>query len=74
MIPPFIGLYLGKLMKMDPVVLIGAICGARSANAAIGAVTDAAESSSPAVGFTVPYAIANVLLTVWGPVIVGIIH
>jgi hypothetical protein len=25
-------------------------------------------------GFTVPYAIANVLLTVWGPVIVGIMH
>ncbi len=72
MIPPFIGLYLGKLMKIDPVVLVGAICGARSANPAIGAVNDAAESSAPAVGFTVPYAIANVLLTVWGPVIVGI--
>lgn len=74
LIPTFIGLFLGKLMKMDPVVLIGAVCGARSANAAIGAVTDAAESSAPAVGFTVPYAIANVLLTVWGPVIVGIMH
>jgi putative transport protein len=74
MAPPFVGLYLGRLMRIEPVVLIGAICGARSANAAIGAVTDAAESSAPAVGFTVPYAIANVLLTVWGPVIVGIVH
>jgi putative transport protein len=74
LIPAFIGLYLGKFMKMDPVVLIGALCGARSANPAIGAVTDHAESSAPAVGFTVPYAIANVLLTVWGPVIVGIMH
>lgn len=74
LIPAFVGLYLGKVMKMDPVVLIGALCGARSANPAIGAVTDAAESSAPAVGFTVPYAIANVLLTVWGPVIVGVMH
>jgi putative transport protein len=74
LIPAFVGLFLGKMMKMDPIVLIGAICGARSANAAIGAVTDAAESSAPAVGFTVPYAIANVLLTVWGPVIVGIMR
>ena len=74
LIPAFVGLLLGKLMKMDPVVLVGALCGARSANPAIGAVTDAAESSAPAVGFTVPYAIANVLLTVWGPVIVGIMH
>lgn len=74
MIPPFIALYAGKLMKMEPVVLIGAICGARSANAAIGAVNDAAQSNAPAVGFTVPYAIANVLLTVWGPVIVGVMH
>lgn len=74
LIPAFIGLFLGKMMKMDPVVLIGALCGARSANPAIGAVTDEAESSAPAIGFTVPYAIANVLLTVWGPVIVGIMH
>jgi putative transport protein len=74
LIPAFVGLYLGKFMKMDPVVLIGALCGARSANPAIGAVTEEAESSAPAVGFTVPYAIANVLLTVWGPVIVGIMH
>lgn len=74
LIPAVIGLFLGKFMKMDPVVLIGALCGARSANPAIGAVTDHAESSAPAVGFTVPYAIANVLLTVWGPVIVGVMH
>lgn len=74
LIPAFVGLYLGKFMKMDPVVLIGALCGARSANPAIGAVTEHAESSIPAIGFTVPYAIANVLLTVWGPVIVGIMR
>jgi putative transport protein len=74
LVPAFVGLYAGKLMKMHPVVLIGAVCGARSANAAIGAVTDQAESSAPAVGFTVPYAMANVLLTIWGPVIVGIMH
>jgi aspartate-alanine antiporter len=74
LIPAFVGLFLGKMMKMDPIVLIGAVCGARSANPAIGAVTDFAESSAPAIGFTVPYAIANVLLTVWGPVIVGIMH
>lgn len=74
LIPAFVGLYVGKFMKMDPVVLVGALCGARSANPAIGAVTDHAESSAPAVGFTVPYAIANVLLTVWGPVIVGVMH
>ena len=74
LIPAFIGLYIGKLLKIHPVVLVGAICGARSANPAIGAVTDHAESSAPAVGFSVPYAIANVLLTVWGPVIVGVMH
>ena len=74
LIPAFIGLYLGMMLKMEPVVLVGALCGARSANPAIGAVTDQAESSAPAIGFTVPYAIANVLLTVWGPVIVGVMH
>jgi putative transport protein len=73
-VPQIVGLAAGMLMKMQPIVLIGAITGGRSCNAAIGAVTDEARSMAPALGFTVPYALANVLLTVWGPIVVGVMH
>jgi hypothetical protein len=32
-----------------------------------------AGNATPVVSFTVTYAVANVLLTLWGPIIVGII-
>jgi putative transport protein len=38
----------------------------------LSAVTDEAESMTPVLGFTVTYAISNVLLAVWGPVIVAL--
>ena len=38
--------------------------------AALRAIQDEANSKAPVLGYTVPYAIGNVLLTAWGPVIV----
>ena len=35
------------------------------------AVQDEAQSSYPALGYTVPYALGNILLTAWGPVLVA---
>ncbi len=34
------------------------------------AIQDEAGSKLPVLGYTVPYAIGNILLTAWGPVIV----
>ena len=44
--------------------------GARVTTAALGAITEAAKSQVPALGYTVPYAISNTLLIIWGIVIV----
>jgi hypothetical protein len=33
---------------------------------------DGARSSIPALGYTVPYAIGNILLTAWGPVLIAL--
>jgi uncharacterized transporter YbjL len=40
--------------------------------AALNAVNEATESTTPVLGFTVTYAISNVLLAVWGPVVVAL--
>jgi putative transport protein len=58
------------VLKMNPVILFGACCGAGTVTAALRAIQDEANSKLPVLGYTVPYAIGNILLTAWGPVIV----
>ncbi len=58
------------VLKMNPVLLLGACAGAGTTTAALRAVQDEAGSKLPVLGYTVPYAIGNILLTAWGPVIV----
>jgi putative transport protein len=58
------------VLKMNPLLLLGACAGAGTATAALRAVQDEAGSKIPVLGYTVPYALGNILLTAWGPVIV----
>jgi AspT/YidE/YbjL antiporter-like protein len=63
--------FYGRLvLKMNPVILCGAISGNLTTTAALYSVSDAAESSTPVLGYTVSYAVSNVLLTFLGPVVV----
>ena len=72
LIPHTIGILFGRyVLKMNPLVVLGACAGAGTITAALRAVQDEARSSVPALGYTVPYAIGNILLTAWGPVIVA---
>ncbi len=59
------------ILKMNPLILLGACSGAGTITAALRAVQEEAQSKLPALGYTVPYAIGNILLTAWGPVIVA---
>ena len=70
-IPMIAGVLLGRyLFKFDPAINLGVNAGARVTTAALGAITEAAKSQVPALGYTVPYAISNTLLIIWGIVIV----
>jgi putative transport protein len=71
LIPHLSAVLFGRyVLKMNPVLLLGACAGAGTATAALRAVQDEAGSKLPVLGYTVPYAIGNILLTAWGPVIV----
>jgi putative transport protein len=59
-----------KVLKMNPVILFGASAGAGTVTAALRSIQDEAQSKLPVLGYTVPYAVGNILLTAWGPVIV----
>lgn len=70
-LPLIIGLLLAKyLFKFHPALVLGCTAGARTTTAALGAVQDAVESETPALGYTVTYAVGNTLLIIWGVVIV----
>src|SRR5262245_9257256 len=71
LVPGFVALYYGTyVLKMHPVILCGALCGRQASTPALNAVTLAANSNVPVIGYTVPYTLANVLLTLAGPVVV----
>jgi putative transport protein len=58
------------VLKMNPVILLGACAGAGTSTAALRSIQDEAQSKVPVLGYTVPYALGNILLTAWGPIIV----
>ncbi len=71
-LPHIVGLFVGHyILKINPVILLGAQSGAGTTTAALKAIQDAADSKLPVLGYTVPYALGNILLTAWGPVIVA---
>ena len=73
-LPLIIGLLLGKyVFKFHPAITLGCCAGARTTTAALGAIQDAIESETPALGYTVTYAVGNTLLIIWGVVIVLLI-
>jgi aspartate-alanine antiporter len=75
LMPIVTALYFGKLvLRLHPVILLGALCGGQTVAAALTAVNEEADSMTPVLGFTVTYAVSNVLLAVWGPVIVALVH
>jgi aspartate-alanine antiporter len=74
-IPIVLALYFGRfVLKLHPVILLGALCGGQTVAAALNAANEEADSMTPVLGFTVTYAIANVLLAIWGPIIVALVH
>jgi putative transport protein len=73
--PHILGLIFGRLvLKLNPVLLFGAMTGAGTITAALNALKEESDSTIPALGYTVPYAMGNVLLTIWGTVIVHFIQ
>jgi putative transport protein len=71
-LPHFTSILFGRyILKMNPLILLGACSGAGTITAALRAVQDESQSKLPVLGYTVPYALGNILLTAWGPVLVA---
>lgn len=68
----FISYYVLRIR--NPITAMSAVAGGRSANPAFAALLEKAGNTTPVATFTITYAIANIFLTLWGPVVVGVVQ
>jgi putative transport protein len=74
LVPHLVGVIVGWWgFKMHPGVLLGVCAGAGTATPALAAIQEAAKSTVPTLGYGVAYAVGNVLLALWGAVIVALL-
>ena len=71
LLPQVVGLYFGHLvLRMKPILLLGALTGAQTVTTAMAAVQERSGSPVAVLGYTPAYPVANILLTTWGAIIV----
>jgi putative transport protein len=70
-VPLFAGLYFGRyVLKINPLLLLGAISGAQTFTAGLAALQEKSGSSVAVIGYSGSVAVAHVFLTTWGTVMV----
>jgi putative transport protein len=62
------------VLGMNPMMVLGGLAGAQTCTPGLNALREASGSNIGALAYTVPYAIGNILLTIWGPLVVGILY
>jgi putative transport protein len=74
-IPSLVALVLGRwIFRINPLMVLASVTGAQTCMPALNALREASDSNVGVLGYTVPYAIGNILLTISGPVVVAIMH
>lgn len=72
--PMIVGLAFGHfVLRMNPIMLLGALAGAQTVTAAMAAVQSRSGSPVAVLGYTPAYPVGHILLTAWGTVIVSLI-
>ncbi len=70
-LPMIIAVLLGHFVfKFHPAILFGVCAGVRTTTAALGMIQEKARSKVPALGYGMPYAIGQMVLTIFGMIIV----
>lgn len=71
LIPQIVGLLFGHFaLRMNPILLLGALAGSQTVTAAMAAIQDRSRSPVAVLGYTPSYPVANILLTIWGGIVV----
>ncbi|MFM0737842.1 aspartate-alanine antiporter [Paraburkholderia xenovorans] len=73
LVPGLLSLWIGRVfLKLETPMLLGAIAGQQCSTPAISALVGVTGNSTPVIGYTITYALSNILLPLMGPVVVGL--
>jgi len=73
LIPGLLSLWIGHVfLKLEAPMLLGAIAGQQCSTPAISALVGVTGNSTPVIGYTITYALSNILLPLLGPIVVGL--
>jgi putative transport protein len=73
LVPGLLSLWIGHVfLKLEAPMLLGAIAGQQCSTPAISALVGVTGNSTPVIGYTITYALSNILLPLMGPVVVGL--
>ncbi|NML99188.1 aspartate-alanine antiporter [Paraburkholderia sp. RP-4-7] len=73
LVPGLLSLWIGRVfLKLEAPMLLGAIAGQQCSTPAISALVGVTGNSTPVIGYTITYALSNILLPLMGPVVVGL--
>jgi len=73
LVPLVSGLFFGRyVLRLNPLLLLGGIAGAQTMIAGVAAVQEKSDSPVATLGYSYTAAIAHILLTTWGTVIVAL--
>ena len=71
MLPQVVGFFFGHyILRMNPILLLGALAGGQTVTAAMAAVQERSGSPVAVLGYAPAYPLSNILLTTWGTIIV----
>jgi len=74
LLPQIVGLCFGHfLLRMNPILLLGALTGGQTVTAGMAAVQERSGSPVAVLGYTPSYPISNILLTTWGTIMVLVV-
>jgi len=74
LLPQIVGFLFGHFaLRMNPILLLGALTGSQTVTAAMAAVQERSGSPVAVLGYTPAYPVANILLTTWGTIMVLVI-
>jgi putative transport protein len=74
-LPMIFAVLLGHyVFRFNPAILFGVCAGVRTTTAALGMIQEKARSKVPALGYGMPYAIGQMVLTIFGMIIVLMMH
>lgn len=75
LVPQFVGLLVGRfVLKLDPILLLGALAGAQTMTAGLAALQERSESPVAVIGYSSTVAFGHILIAIGGTALIWMLH